>query len=400
MTVIDQRILIPISPNILWEYISNIENNPAWQYDCKHITLISTNRSGRGVRWRSQTNRKRELVIEITAWYEGLGYEYQIVDGVTYKQNRGRIRLQETPDGTIIQWTFNYELGGVLGGVRDALSTRRNIETEIVESLWQLWRNTNKMQETNFLAKSLMREAPDVEARAQYVPRHSSTLSDITYQDEASLPSLLEEPPITKDDTRPRPAVVEQTAEPITEPDTKEPDFLSNIPEQVPATGATPHIVQEGDSFQAPKEAEKSPEIPPPMDSDSLIKPALEVQQVQKIQPENTPIEDTHADTGPVIYEPVIDPTADTSQISVFDLFGVPKPSETQEIQGISSNKTRDEETVKQPDVTITPPATIEMQPPDPQGSLPEKESRPISTGTRIGIRLQLRRKLIKIRRP
>ena len=64
-------------------------------------------------------------MAEIRAWYEGLGYEYSYVERPPFKSALGRVRLQEIPEGTVVQWTLEYEIGGVLGGVRGALGVAR-----------------------------------------------------------------------------------------------------------------------------------------------------------------------------------------------------------------------------------------------------------------------------------
>jgi len=98
MNIIDQRILIPTSPNVVWGYVSELVNNPDWQADCRSISFLTSARTGKDVRWRSAAKNGREYVVQITAWYDRIGYEYKIVDGVPYKENLGRIRLQEVPE--------------------------------------------------------------------------------------------------------------------------------------------------------------------------------------------------------------------------------------------------------------------------------------------------------------
>ena len=52
---------------------------------------------------------KNDVVVEISAWYDTLGYEYRIVDGAKFGENQGRIRLQEVAEGTLVRWIFQYE---------------------------------------------------------------------------------------------------------------------------------------------------------------------------------------------------------------------------------------------------------------------------------------------------
>lgn len=206
------------------------------------------------MRWRYAAPGGHEMVVAVTAWYNGLGYEYYFVDGVPFRENKGRIRLQEIPEGTIVQWTFTYDLGGVLGGVRDSFGLKRQIDRTIADSLKTLWQ---KIKESGGSArtlepKSLMREAPDVEARSAYQPRHPTVVdmeaSDdgkplrlspnrlkgeppIEDEDARSFP-VIEEPPVVEDDTRPRSpfAPPETPAHPVVAQ--AEPDFLDSVADE------------------------------------------------------------------------------------------------------------------------------------------------------------------------
>lgn len=261
MTTIDQRTLIPIPADTVWAYISDINNNPRWQVDSESVVFLTSRRAGPGLRWRNVTNNSSEQVIEITAWYDGLGYQYTYIDGVPYRTSSGTLRLQETPDGTVVQWTFNYELGGVLGGMRNSMGIGRRVERVMADSLKGLWREMREASNTGEFgeAKSLMRPAPDAEARAQYKPRHPSRFTrergDADLEPETTetartkdrfapsdetvyVPSdpAIPEPPVAEDDTRPnRPVTVSSPAEadldapePFVE---AEPDFLEAVPD-------------------------------------------------------------------------------------------------------------------------------------------------------------------------
>ncbi len=282
MNTIEQRILIPTSPEIVWHYICDLSNNPKWQQHCVSISYLTSSHQGAGARWRYRTRKGKEYVAEITAWYDRIGYEYEIIDGGPFHANLGRIRLQDTPDGTIVQWTFSYETRGALSGLRNSLSTRRNLENNIVDSLWQLWREMGEnRQQIPYEAKSLMRDAPDVEERAQYTPRHQ--LSPITVESD--------EPPIADDDTRPR-LPVQMPEEPAP---AEEPEFLANIPDE------------SSDIYQS---AIATSGLPTPVVEPEPAAPAIAT-------------------------SPPIDPKDDSGKVSVFEVFGVPKPSETQEARSI-----------------------------------------------------------------
>ncbi len=259
MTTIDHRILIPANPQVVWDYISNLSRNPKWQVDCRSVTFLTQKHDGPGTRWRSTTESGREHVLEVTAWYNGLGYEYVYIDGPSYDENIGRVRLQEIPEGTIVQWTFTYELPGLLGGLRNSIGTRRQIDKSIADSLRKLYLQIKAVGGGTLIQpKSLIRDAPDVEARSQYQPRHpvptpqgvmpmideppildddAQTLQPITpiREPERVAPPIIEsrqnvpiinEPPPADDDTRPNPIIKRDTSE---IPAGEEPEFLNRL---------------------------------------------------------------------------------------------------------------------------------------------------------------------------
>src|SRR5690606_14538533 len=112
MNVIDHAILISASPTFIWRFLGDVSQNPKWQEDCTNISFLTTQHEGKGARWRYSTTKGKDVVVEITAWYDTLGYEYMIVDGSSVGENKGRMRLQEIAEGTLVQWTFNYEVEG------------------------------------------------------------------------------------------------------------------------------------------------------------------------------------------------------------------------------------------------------------------------------------------------
>lgn len=374
MHTIDQRILIPSSRDFVWEYVSEITNNPQWQTGCQDVRFLTQSQTGPGIRWRYRVGNRRDFVIEVTAWYEGAGYEYTIVDGATYKENLGRIRLQEIAEGTIVQWTFSYEPKGLLGNMRNSLTTRRSIEQAIIESLWTLWRIITDKQrqngEQNFTAKSLMRDAPDVEERSKYRPRHGLS----SYTNTLSI----EEPPIAEGDTRPRPPEI------VSSTINDEPDFLSSVdsPFAPPRPTETPSQPVE------PEPTSLEPQQPSIVDT-SPVSPTEQEDSPEPVATDQPtpppPVEERPQQYGPApIPEPRDEPHArdlsdeDTSNISVFELFGLPKPSETQEIEAV----TLPEEAKPAPPMPVTPAPT-----------LPSAEGR-------TGWRLRYRGVLVKLRRP
>jgi len=417
--------------------------------------LLTPDIQGRGMRWRQTTNSGRDQVIEITAWYDKVGYQYKIVDGSPYAENMGRIKLHETPDGTEIIWEFQYEVAGPFGGLRNALATRRTLENNIAESLWQLWEYISsipKEERDAWVAKSLMKDAPDVEARAAYQSRHQP--SKTTPPSSVSL----SEPPVTQDDTRPRPVVAPEPAaqQPGTIPDetVTEPDFLKNVtPDDLQPTdqsGDTFDIQEKTDTsemhyleFDAtkPEPATEAPEWDAPTDphlkvASDLVTNPPEREQTPAVNPETlsdgepttneeAATQNTHdlrtTEILPTAKDPTestpstsdSDETADTAQVSVFELFGVQKPSETQEskavrIDGTALDEEQNREDAFEDILTNTPaPANPEVTEVAEVAAAPTVQSTPkvdfipppLYTA-RTGLRLRLRQSLIRLRRP
>ena len=139
-------------------------------------------RSARGQAPAGVTRQSRaaDIIIEVSAWYDTLGYEYRIVDGTAYSENKGRVRLHEVSDGTMVRWTFQYEPSGMLGGLRNAMRLKRGASNQIQDSL----RNLHQLivQESGgistHVAKATMQSAPDVNERSSYQPRHPSAFHE------------------------------------------------------------------------------------------------------------------------------------------------------------------------------------------------------------------------------
>jgi hypothetical protein len=403
LNTIDQRILIPTSPDVIWNLISDVTQNPTWQADCRTVSFLTTHHTGQGMRYRRLDARNKEQVIEITAWYDGVGYAYQIVDGTRYTHNRGTIRLQEIAEGTIVQWMFEYELGGFLSGVRNAISTRRSVENAVIESLESLWRvaTTGHPRGEQHVSRSLMRDAPDVEQRASYQPRHSSSKPG---EDREQQP-IIDEPPVTEDDTRPRPAATAPE-----QPTIQEPDFLADLDEgqAQPATESPAY-----ERFQPPAEpspAEADDDLfatPPPAE----ISPAEADDDLFTTPPPAEPspaeAEDDPFELPRIENDEHLD-TTDTAQVSVFDIFGVPKPSETQQMRAVQLDDDTPTETDPEPvvaDEDLSAPAepapTLSQVIPSVQLQQPVDPSEVIETGDqRLGFRAILRRRMINVRRP
>lgn len=441
MDVIDHGIQIPASPERVWHIISDINRFPEWHVDCSSVAFLTSLRSGPGTRWRFVNKRGSEYVLEITSWYDRLGYEYRYVDGVSFKENRGMIRLQEVPEGTIVQWTFSYQPGGVFS--RSSLGGKRAINNVMIDSLRTLYKYIARPGESKdrFEAKSLMRDAPDAEARARYVPRHPSTLAENESPRHAASaerysfgtepapnipnPPFLDpfyEPPIAQDDTRPRPAIHESIpSEPIniTPFAIDEPDFIKDQPDSVfarrpsdtikldqpapPPAAPTPPGTIDLSTLDTPDEAiplSSSPEIPRSETVDLSQEPLPWKVSTQAQPTENLPY---------LPHIPESDPETDTSKVSVFELFGLPKPSETQEMRTVNAESSASEMPPRKTDSSTiqlslsTPPsAPMSESAFSVQTSLAsrvEDSPSPHYPG-RIGLRQRQRRQLVKLRRP
>ncbi|PJF25463.1 MAG: hypothetical protein CUN53_12685, partial [Phototrophicales bacterium] len=167
MQIIDKRVQIVAPSQAIWDFIRDISRNPSWQVDYASVSFITPRREGPGVRWRYTTPTGHECVIEISAWYNRIGYEYHYVDGMPFRENIGRIRLQEIPEGTIVQWTFSYQTSGLFTARRVV----KQLELAIEDNLQNLKKQFSQTRGARaFESKTLMRDAPDVSIREQYKP--------------------------------------------------------------------------------------------------------------------------------------------------------------------------------------------------------------------------------------
>lgn len=175
MTLIDQRILIDAPSDVVWGIVSDPARVAGWHAGYTSISVLTTQPVGVGSRRRCTLKNGKSVIEEVTAWVDGLGYEVSIVDGGPYREYQGRIRLQPGPDGTSVQWTISYRRKGVLGGVKDWLSGRRQMAEMMAASLRQLRRQVDdlgrRMQEDD-RARFLIQGRLNVDQRAQYQRRH------------------------------------------------------------------------------------------------------------------------------------------------------------------------------------------------------------------------------------
>jgi len=326
MNVIDLEILIPASPEFIWRFMGDLSAIPQWYEEVVSVSFLSTQREGRGTRWRHSTVKGNDVIVEISAWYDTLGYEYRIVDGTKFIDNQGRIRLQEVSDGTLVRWTFQYEPGGMLGGIRNAMRLKRSTTNQIQDSLRNLHHLI--MQESGGIstheAKATMQAAPDVSERLSYRPRHPSTFQDVAEDDAIEDDTTLSErfpltydlelepeplPQLVETDTKPNPVVLGAGDELMSD-EVPEPQLDDTRPVEVETLLA-----------EIPP-----PEIPSPQaEAESIMVEQRAQEPIIAEQPAPESTSDLETSTDAVTFEP----PDDSSQLSVFEIFGLQKPSET-----------------------------------------------------------------------
>jgi uncharacterized protein YndB with AHSA1/START domain len=177
VALIDQRILIDAPPQMIWEYISDPDRLTRWHAGYTNVSVLSTQRAGIGTRRRCTPARGgKDVIEEITAWVDGLGYEYHLVEGGPYRSFQGRLRLQAGPDGTTVQWTISYRPKGLLRMIHNQLRGRRQLAQTMADGLRQLRRQIDtlgvRMDDVQ-RAKAGIQGRLDVNERAQYQRRYA-----------------------------------------------------------------------------------------------------------------------------------------------------------------------------------------------------------------------------------
>lgn len=388
MNVIDLEILIPASPEFIWRFMGDLAAIPQWYEDVVSISFLSTQRDGRGTRWRQSTARGNDVIVEVSAWYDTLGYEYRVVDGTSFSENQGRLRLHEVTDGTLVRWTFQYEPGGVLGGIRNAMRHKRSTTNQIQDSL----RNLHQliMQESGGIstheAKASMQEAPDVDERSIYQPRHPSAFYDEALDALGDDTSLSERFPLSYE--------LELEAEvkpPVVDSDTKpNPVVLGAGDELIPDIEAEPKL-----DDTRPVEVETLlAEIPPP----EMPSPEPEAEPEVAEQTAPDPIDKPQPSIASVASEPA----SDSSQLSVFEIFGLQKPSEARALA-----KTEDK-AISEPAAEVTgrdrwsapigDAQVLEAEDREPETGLVQARDQRASDGMIAGWRRSARRKKAQFR--
>jgi len=146
VTLIDQRILIDAPPQVIWEFLSDPAKLPHWHAGYASVSVLTTQQTGAGTRRRcTPAGGGKDFIEEITAWIDGLGYEYTLIEGGPYRSLRGRIRLQPGPDGTSVQWTIDYQPKGLAGFIRNIAGGHKQLARMMATSLRELRQQVNAL---------------------------------------------------------------------------------------------------------------------------------------------------------------------------------------------------------------------------------------------------------------
>lgn len=352
MTLIDQRILINAPPQLIWEYLADPEKLVEWHAGYTSMSVLTTQQTGVGVRRRcAVTGGGKDVIEQITAWVNGLGYEYRLVDGGPYRSFRGRFRLQPGPDGTSVQWTVEYTPRGLLGKLRDLLSGRKELTAMMAASLRELRQQITALglrMDDAYRARLGIQGRLNAAERAQYQRRHPTPETAGIIQPPApaeTTPAPPDQPlPAHQEaDTEPKPpaglreALTAQQPEPLPPPPPPaqiappEPlrSVVSDLPKTAPLSSPAPDHQRPTPprgipAVRPPTAAEERPSFAPPRTAETLTDRPTPPRGVTA-----APSHDTAADERPTL--PPSLPRRDTSDLSIWEVFGIPRPSEQDE---------------------------------------------------------------------
>ncbi|HLY27082.1 MAG TPA: SRPBCC family protein [Aggregatilineales bacterium] len=383
MTVIEQRILVEAPVEATWPYVADPTLITKWNRACKQIAVLSTQPTGLRARRRCIGDNGRTVVEEITAWLEHIGYEYVVVDG-PYQSYRGRFRLQAIPEGTIVNWAVEYRLKGPMSGLRNVTSFRRWHEDLMTDSLRTLRRAVEASGvhfDPSQHAKYAMQSGPGAEARAsRTVSLGEDDLPDLSSMP-SSAPASFESPGVgnlagrmgmaepggiefvneatgpanavqAPDDTKPRPPkglqeaiAAQNAAEPPVPSRYKangDDNQLSELDRIRQSVGQTVPISMVAPPREADPETQTMEILPPKAQSQPpkaakrlFSSPAPDtLPEVSSTPP--TPLAEPRTGRGgtsgpmPSVSASNVPPVDahDTSEISIWDVFGVQRPSE------------------------------------------------------------------------
>jgi len=177
VALIDQRILIGAPPEGVWRILSDSNELSRWHAGYRGVSVLTTQSTGVGTRRRCTLSTGKDVIEEITAWVDGWGYEYVLVEGGPYRAFQGRFRLQAGPDGTSVQWTVSYQPKGLMGIIRDHLGGQRRVQEMMTVSLRQLRRAVEELGvriDDDYRSRVAIRERMNADERAQYQRRYQA----------------------------------------------------------------------------------------------------------------------------------------------------------------------------------------------------------------------------------
>ena len=382
MTLIDQRILIDAPPQIIWEFISDPYKLAEWHAGYTSVSVLTTQQTGLGTRRRcAVTGGGKDVIEQITAWVDGLGYEYEFVESGPYRLMRGRIRLQPGPDGTSVQWTVEYQPKGPFGLLRDWLGRRKQFAAMMAASLRELRQQVNALglrMDDTYRARLGIQGRLNVAERAQYQRRHpvpgadSPVPASVAENTPAQDAGMAEDTPLPADE-----AIAPSQAEVTPEPPTSLPEIpietaaiaaeeeLAASPPPAPAepTLPPPPVIAPPPLIVPPGDAEPDyrrvtpprgiPAVQRPLAHEPpspFARPVPQGEELAPAQPTPPPEAPSPAPRGgreqadrPETLPPPT-PKTDTGEMSIWEVFGLRRPSEQDEdaLQGlIQSVETR-----------------------------------------------------------
>lgn len=377
MTVIDERVLIAASVEYVWVYLTEPAHISKWNRGAKQLSMLTTRADGVGSRRRCVSTHGQSVVEEITAWLPPYGYEYQIIDG-PYARFTGRLRLQAVPEGTQIQWLIDYDLRGVLARLRDRFRYRRRMNGQIRDSLRALRRLIEASGVRLDLAKQakvVMQADPGVAARLarRSDPTRQSApltivpepvisvgdddLPDMPPEPSVSLPTFIagadadptpsfvtvtpgstetraKTKPLTDnrseplvDDTKPRPPAGLREALTTVRPATRTTEMPTVVPGIAPTRPpVSPTTVSA--ALAAPRPVDPTTQTRAPLP----VLPAREAIPPAPTLPPPTPEPSDWPAALPPPERAVRQEQYDTGEMSIWDVFGVDRPSERNKV--------------------------------------------------------------------
>ncbi|MCL4875399.1 MAG: SRPBCC family protein [Anaerolineae bacterium] len=325
-TLIDQRILIPAPANIIWGVLADQGQLPRWRVDCQQVVVLTTRQFGVGTRRRCVNPNGKDKIEEITAWYEGLGYEYVLIGSRLYQNWRGRMRLQAVPEGTIVQWTITYDYGGIFSRVVGRLTgAKGRVEDECTASLRQLRRTIEQM---GHHLSSEQRKSRTLQP-VQSVVSASQQMKPVTVEDAQNSAA----------DTKPRKpeglaeAIAQQQPEtPKTPPEAMTPSVPmtpvapTELPVEPELSDTEPKKTKTGLPPGMPESLKATPPQGTPKVDISRLRYADEVDEEESPAPE---LAKKSATTTQIVRPGLPPPTGqDAGMISIWEAFGIKAPSQ------------------------------------------------------------------------